>query len=188
MKCLRKNHKRAVYLDETTREYTKIFTPKLELKIKYWLGMRKYPGLNFAHIAKRLNALGLKTPVVVAAEKYKVTTKEIVAPTVAQHMKETSDSTIEPQLIELIASILNAGIVFFDFHYENFLYKEGEFYVLDLEGYSDSIFVSRGRAGVLYRIEKHLGANFRKEVEKRWTHTTFPQKISGVCQKLRGKK
>lgn len=188
MTCLRKNHKRSVHYDEEKKQYTKLFTPKLELKLKYWFGLRQYPGLNFAYIAGKLESLGLKTPPVVAAEKYKVITQEVEAPTLEEYLQNVDDPTIEPRLIDLVATILNSGIVFFDFHYGNFLYKDGEIYILDLEGYSDSIFVSRGRSGVLYRIEKHLGPHFREEVEKRWVNVTLPQKISGVFQKLRGKK
>ncbi|WP_026364549.1 hypothetical protein ACQ0P8_07140 [Halodesulfovibrio aestuarii] len=188
MICLRKNHKRAVYYDEEKKQYTKCFTPKLELKLKYWFGLRQYPGLNFAHIANRLNALGLKTPPVITAEKYKIITQEVEAPTLKEYLQETKDPTIEPRLIELVATILNSGIVFFDFHYENFLYKDNEFCVLDLEGYSDSFFTSRGKSGVLYRIEKHLGTHFREEVERRWVNVTLSHKISDIFQKLRGKK
>ncbi|MFA9396448.1 MAG: hypothetical protein ACERJ1_17330 [Halodesulfovibrio sp.] len=188
MTCLRKEKKRSLYYDEEKKQYIKIFTPKMELKLKYWTGLRQYPGLNFAHIAKRLQAIGLRTPLVTAAEKYRVTTQAIEAPTLEKYLKDTNDPTIKPRLIELIASILNSGIVFFDFHYGNFLYKDEEIYVIDLEGYSDSIFVSRGRSGVLYRIEKHLGLQFRQEVEKRWTNVTLALKISDVFQTVRGKK
>ena len=68
MQCIRKNHKRSVFYDSETKRYVKVFTPKLELRIKYWLGLRKYPGLNFAHIANRLEELCrvLVTPVVVS--------------------------------------------------------------------------------------------------------------------------
>lgn len=188
MTCLRKNHKRSVYYDKETGEYTKYFTPKLELKLKYWLGIRRYPGANFAYIANKFAQLGIKTPPIIKAEKYMVVTKEINAPTLEEYLTTTNDPEIEKRLIELVASILNAGIVFFDFNRGNFLYKDGEFYVIDLEGYTDSIFVSRGRSGVLYRLEKDLGAHFRNEVEKRWINISLPQKISGMFQKLRGKK
>lgn len=188
MTCIVKEKKRSVYYDKEKKQYIKVFTPKLELKLKYWLGLRKYPGLNFAYIAKKLQSIGINTPSVTSAEKYKVITQEIDAPTLTEYLENTNDRTIESRLIELIASILNSGIVFFDFHYGNFLYKDKEIYVIDLEGYSDSVFVSRGRSGVLYRIEKHLGPHFRQEVEKRWTNTSLPLKISDMFQKLRGKK
>ena len=186
MTCLKKEKKRSVYYDQEKKQYIKIFTPKFELKLKYWLHLRKYPGLNFAHIAQKLQNFGLNTPSITAAEKYKVVTQEIEAPTLETYLNDTNDPTIKPRLIELIASILNSGIVFFDFHYGNFLYKDEEIYVIDLEGYSDSIFVSRGRSGVLYRIEKHLGLHFREEIEKRWTNVTLALKISDVFQTVRG--
>lgn len=188
MQCIRTNHKRSVFYDSEKRQYVKVFTPKLELRLKYRLGLRKYPGLNFAHIADRLAELGISTPKVIHAEKYKVVTEEITAPTVREYLEKHPDPALESRLVELIATILNAGISFFDFHHDNFLYKDGTFIALDLEGYSDSVFVSRGRKGILYRIEKHLGENFRKEVEKRWTTTTPAQKVSELFQTLRGKK
>ncbi|MEZ6854532.1 hypothetical protein [Halodesulfovibrio aestuarii] len=180
MTCLRRNHKRAVYYDEEKKQYIKYFTPKLELKLKYWFRLRKYPGTNFSYIADKLQALGLKTPQVITAEKYKVITQEVEAPTLKEYLQETNDPTIEPRIIELIATILNSGIVFFDFHYENFLYKNGQVYILDLEGYTDSIFKSRGRAGVLFRIEKHLGTHFREEVDKLWKNPTWWQEVIEV--------
>lgn len=188
MTSLKKEKKRSVYYDEEKKQYIKIFTPKFELKLKYWFHLRKYPGLNFAHIARRLQSFGLNTPPITAAEKYKVVTQEIDAPTLEEYLNNTNDKTVESRLVELIASILNSGIIFFDFHYRNFLYKDKEIYVIDLEGYCDSVFVSRGRSGVLYRIEKHLGLHFRQEVEKRWTKTSLPLKLSDMFQKLRGKK
>ena len=188
MQCIRKNHKRSVFYDSETKRYIKVFTPKLELKIKYWLGLRKYPGLNFAHIANRLEELGISTPKVVHAEKYKVVTEEIAAPTVREYLEKKPDPALESRLVDQIATVLNAGISFFDFHYDNFMYKDGESIALDLEGYSDSIFLSRGRKGVLYRIEKHLGKDFRNEVEKRWTNITPAQRVSEVFQTLRGRK
>lgn len=187
MTCLRKNNKRSLFYDIDSKQFTKFFTPKLELKLKYWFGLRNYPGLNFAYIAQRLHMLGLKTPDVIAASKYSVITQDVEAPTLAEYLQQHDDPTIQPRLVELIAKILNAGIVFFDFHYGNFLYKDGEIYVLDLEGYSDSIFVSRGRAGVLYRIEKHLGTRFREEVEELWVKRTRRQQLYDLYKKLRGK-
>lgn len=188
MTSLKKEKKRSVYYDEEKKQYIKIFTPKFKLKLTYWFHLRKYPGLNFAHIARRLQSFGLNTPPITAAEKYKVITQEIDAPTLEEYLNKTNDKTVESRLVELIASILNSGIIFFDFHYRNFLYKDKEIYVIDLEGYCDSVFVSRGRSGVLYRIEKHLGLHFRQEVEKRWTKTSLPLTLSDMFQKLRGKK
>lgn len=188
MTCLRKNHKRSVYYDKSAGQYTKYFTPKFELKLKYWLRLRKYPGLNFAYIARKLQALGLNTPQIIEAEKYKVVTREIAAPTLREYLQNSNDPNVYEQFVEVVARILNAGISFFDFNQGNFLYKDGQFYVIDLEGYTDSVFISRGKAGVLYRIEKDLGAPFRKEIERRWVNETLAQKVSGVFQKLRGKK
>ena len=188
MQCIKKKHNRTIFYDNKTRRYTKVFTPKLEFKIKYWLGIRKYPGLNFAHIANRLEELGIGTPKVVHAEKYKVVTEEIVAPTVREYLEKNPDPALESHLINLIAKVLNAGISFFDFHYDNFMYKDGKCIALDLEEYSDSIFLSRGRKGILFRIERHLGKNFRNEVERRWTNVTPAQRISELFQTLRGRK
>ena len=188
MNCQRKNNKRSLYYDEEREHYIKYFTPKLKLKLKYWFGFRNYPGLNFQHIAQKLSELGLHTPTVISADKYVVVTKEIHAPTVGEYFTKTNDPTVQTRLVEIIASILNAGIVFFDFHYDNFLYKNGQFYVLDLEGYTDSIFVFRGRKEVLYRIEKHLGVEFRNEVDKRWNKVSLFKKCISRFSPKRYKK
>lgn len=178
MQCLRSNKKRALFYDEKHKHFIKVFTPKFKLKLKYWFKLRTYPGINFAHIAKRFAALGITTPRVVYADKYTVVTEKFDAPTLGDYLARNSDPSVMPRFAELIASILNSGILYFDFNLGNFLYKNNQFIALDLEDYRDTIFVSRGRKGVLFRIEKYHGKQFAELVNSLWKEPTKLQHLT----------
>lgn len=122
----------SVFYDEIKKEYTKTFNPKFKARLKYFLKLRKYPGLNFLHISKTLNSLGIKTPTITKVSKYSITTKELNGISL-EHL--LNDKNIEKKFITLIITLFRNKIYSGDLAPDNFIVVNNEIYALDLEDY-----------------------------------------------------
>ncbi len=149
------DHKRTkVFYDNKREVYVKKFYPKLEMRLKYALGLRKYPGKNFEHIANILNNLGIKTPEIEKVGKYDITTKKIEGELLSEYLLK--DKSIVKEFLDLIAKILKNGIYFGDFNTNNFIVSKGTIYALDLEDYRKEIFFNRTTDEALRRLRSTL--------------------------------
>ena len=87
MKLINKHKHSEVYYNEETDEFIKLFFPKFSKRIKYFFGLRKYPGHNFKFISEELNRLGISTAEITDYDKYSITTKNIDGMTIKEELK-----------------------------------------------------------------------------------------------------
>lgn len=148
MKEISKDKYSQVFYDEKKDIYIKNFTPKLKKRIKFFLGLRKYPGKNYKYISDLFNKMGIKTPEIVEYGKYHIITKNISGKILEKVLEEEKDKIkIEKYLkkyIEIVSIILKNKIYYEDFHFGNFILFNDDLYILDLEDYKkDILFIFR---------------------------------------------
>ncbi len=149
------DHKRTkVFYDNKKELYVKKFYPRLEMRLKYALGLRKYPGKNFQHIAITLNNLGIKTPEIEKVGKYEIVTKKVEGELLSEYLSR--DRSIVKDFLDLIAKVLKSGVYFGDFNTNNFIVNNGAIYALDLEDYRKELFFSRTTDEALRRLRVTL--------------------------------
>lgn len=138
------NHKRTkVVFDTEKRIYTKYFYPKFDKRLKCFLGFRKYPGKNYKCISDILEGDGIKVAEVVNFDKYSVSTKEIMGNNLSEELinsEKTRGKELINKYIEIVSKIINLGIYFGDFNFNNFIVYENELYAIDLEDYRKDFF------------------------------------------------
>lgn len=142
------------------KSYTKVVIPKLSKRIKYYLHIRRYPGYNVKYMVKLLNDNGIKTFEILSYSKYITETKEIKGRTLFESLKnEKNLKKVEEllnQYIEIVARIINLGIYFGDFNYFNFILKDDEMYVIDLEDYRKDFLCKFRKKDMLRRLKDKL--------------------------------
>ncbi|MGL5232856.1 MAG: hypothetical protein ACRC7W_05955 [Fusobacteriaceae bacterium] len=151
--------KTKVIYDTERKIYIKTFNPDDDKKLKYLLGMRIYPGRNFKVISDYFNANGIKTPKIIAVDKYKVVTEEVEGRVLKDFMQSCEP---ERQLflidlyIEIVAKIINLGVYFGDFNFGNFIVSNDELCAIDLEDYRRDFFSNWRRKSLLKRLKRFL--------------------------------
>ena len=160
------DHKRTkVFFNKKNNSYIKEFSPKWNFRFKYFLRLRRYPGKNFEYIAKQLNTLGIKTPKIIEAHKYKIITEKVEGILLRDYLKDNSDITKE--FLDTIALILKNNIYFGDFNTGNFIVSEGNIYAIDLEDYRKVLFFKRTNKEAIKRLKKTLNNDlWVKYIEK----------------------
>lgn len=176
------DHKRTkVFYDNKKEVYVKKFYPRLEMRLKYALGLRKYPGKNFQHIANTLNNLGIKTPEIEKVGKYEIVTKKISGEPLSEHLLR--DRSLVKDFLDLIVKVLENGIYFGDFNTNNFIVSAGSIYALDLEDYRKEFFFNRTTDEALRRLRTTL---YSDEALKRFgTNPNFDIWVDYVEKKLK---
>ena len=180
------NHKRTkVVFDTENRIYTKYFYPKFDKRLKYFLGFRKYPGRNYKYISDILEKDGIKVAEVIDFDKFMIKTKEIMGKNLSEEFinseKERGKELIN-KYIEIVSKIINLGIYFGDFNFDNFIVYQNELYAIDLEDYRKDFFSTYRKKSLIKRLKRQLverteiaekisdfydGNNVFNEIEKR---------------------
>lgn len=140
MKDIVVGERSSVFYDEEKHIYIKTFNPKFKMKLKYFLGIRRFPGKNFYFISKLLNSLNIKTPEIIEYSNYKVVTKELNGVCLEKELKK-GNKELEDKFSRLITTLFTNKIYSGDLSPDNFIVVDNEIYALDLEDY---------RAGRLY--------------------------------------
>lgn len=180
------NHKRTkVVFDTENRIYTKYFYPKFNKRLKYFLGFRKYPGRNYKYISDILEKDGIKVAEVIDFDKFMIKTKEIMGKNLSEEFinseKERGKELIN-KYVEIVSKIINLGIYFGDFNFDNFIVYQNELYAIDLEDYRKDFFSTYRKKSLIKRLKRQLverteiaekisdfydGNNVFNEIEKR---------------------
>ena len=155
MKVIVEHRRTKVYFDEKREVYIKEFNPKLSFRLKYFFRLRKYPGFNFKFISRELAKLGIKTPEIIYASKYRVETKKIDGVLLSNYLKNKQNQVLVKYL-DMIVKVLKSDIYFGDFNTRNFIVKNGDIYAIDLEDYRKERFFNRSMSEALMRLKKTL--------------------------------
>lgn len=153
LKVITDNEKTKVVYDDQKKVYIKTFykNKRLRMRLREYLGLKEYPGINFKKITDMLtnmNGRGINCPKIVSYKKYEVITEEIegisLRKYIENHSKEESEKILEiyiENVSKIIKKIIKKNIYYNDFHFENFIVTPSEeMFVLDLEGYTKDIF------------------------------------------------
>lgn len=182
---LKKESDKIIY-DPEKKTYTKIISPGLNKKLKYFFRIRRYPGENVKYMVDLFNKNGIKTFEILEYSKYHTVTKEIegrllIDEILAVKDKERIKKLID-QYVEIVTKIIKLGVYFGDFNYYNFIVKNGELYVIDLEDYRKDFFTRFRKKDMMRRLEQKLiymqnllnnlneyvnGERIYKEIEKK---------------------
>lgn len=154
------NHKRTKVVYDTEKKiYTKYFYPKFDKRLKCFLGFRKYPGRNYKYISDILEKDGIKVAEVVDFDKYNVSTKEIAGKDLSEELtnseKERGEKLIN-KYIEIVSKIINLGVYFGDFNFDNFIVYQNELYAIDLEDYRKDFFSVYRNKSLIKRLRRQL--------------------------------
>lgn len=156
MKIIVDHKDRKVLYDNKKKIYIKQFKPKIKNRIKYFLKFRKYPGINFNFVAKELEKIGILVPKIVSYSKYEVTMSDINGESLKEYLNKKNDEKIIKKYLDILIKILNNNIYYRDLGPGNFMYKDGEIYAIDLEGYIVRGFFSGRRKELKDRLQKGL--------------------------------
>lgn len=153
LKVITDNEKTKVVYDDEKKVYIKTFykNKRLRMRVREYLGLKEYPGINFKKTSKMLinmNGGGIKCPKIVSYEKYEVITEEIkgisLRKYIESHSKEESEKILEiyiENVSKILKEIIKKNIYYNDFHFENFIITPSkEMYIIDLEGYTKDLF------------------------------------------------
>lgn len=165
MKPINISKRSSVYYDETNDTFVKTFSPNLEARIKYFFKLRKYPGENFSHIGKLLNQINIKTAKIISFTNYSVITKNINGISLYDYYK-TNPKIIE-KYIDLIIKLFKNNIYSGDLSLDNFIVKDNEIYVIDMEDYRHLYFFNFRKKEFLKRLKKTIPENIFYKVLKR---------------------
>ena len=165
-----KRAKDEIYYDEVNKTYTKLIKPRFNKKIKYFFGLRKYPGKNVKYISDLFLQNGIRTFEVIEVSKYKTVTKEITGDTLMDKIirlknDEEINNLIE-KYIKIVVKIIELGVYYGDFNFGNFIVNNGKLYVIDLEDYRKDFFSKFRKKEMMRRLKRTL-YNTEKNLENR---------------------
>lgn len=142
------------------KSYLKTFKPKLKNRLKFWIGIRKYPGENFKYISEELGKIGVSSAKVKSFGKYFVETEEIEGMTLEKFLlcySEDEKEKVISQFVNYAIKIINAGIYFGDFKYRNFMVDNNQKLIaIDLEDYKKEKFNSNGPSASIRRLKRDI--------------------------------
>ncbi len=154
-----KREEKVIYNPEK-ESYTKIVIPKFSKRIKFYLGLRRYPGYNVKYMVDLLNTNGIKTFEILSYSKYMTETKELKGKTLFETLKNEKNYEKIEELLEkyslIVAKIISLGIYFGDFNYFNFILKDNEIYVIDLEDYRKDFLCRFRKKDMMRRLKNKL--------------------------------
>lgn len=165
-----KRAKDEIYYDEVNKTYTKLIKPRFNKKMKYFFGLRKYPGKNVKYISDLFLQNGIRTFEVIEVSKYKTVTKEITGDTLMDKIirlknDEEINNLIE-KYIKIVVKIIELGVYYGDFNFGNFIVNNGKLYVIDLEDYRKDFFSKFRKKEMMRRLKRTL-INTQKNLENR---------------------
>lgn len=154
MKVIVRHPRSAVFFDENRDVFIKNFNPKLINRIKFFLGLRRYPGENFYYISKLLNTLNINTPPIINYSKYSVETQNVPGLSLEKALEKNSDNhIIIEQYISFILRLLENNIYCGDLKFDNFIVYKNKLYALDLEDYRHVKFFKHTNEEFLKRLK-----------------------------------
>lgn len=149
-----------VIYNKYKRSYTKIVVPKFLKRIKFYLGLRRYPGYNVKYMVDLFNINGVKTFELLSYSKYMTETKEIVGESLFELFQKEKNLDRIKELLDkyenIVAEIINIGVYYGDFNYYNFILKDNELYVIDLEDYRKDFWCRFRKKEMLRRLKNTL--------------------------------
>lgn len=158
----------SVFYDKSRDTFIKKFTPKLSNRIKYFFKLRKYPGQNFHYISSFLSSLNIKTPTIVKYSNYCVETKNIKGVSLEEFIKS---NPINKKIIDdftlLVITIINNNIYCGDLSLDNFMVKDNQIYVLDLEDYRHVKFFKHTKDEFLKRLKGKVPKDIFENIIKK---------------------
>jgi hypothetical protein len=153
---IKKTDETLVYYDAHREVYRKVFRPAFRRQLKFSLGIERYPGHHYSHIAGLLNTAGILTPTVVECSRFSVTTEAVEGKALFEELLTPDRLRVQTLLnkyTDIIAAIVVSQLFFADFHFKNFLVNGGNIYALDLDNYKTGGF----SAWRLRRLLKNSG-------------------------------
>ncbi|GEN22614.1 hypothetical protein [Halomonas cupida] len=157
-----------VHYDPDQDAFIKTFTPNTRDKWRYRLGIRRYPGHNFRHVARRLEALGISTPKILSAERYRLVTANIHG--VALHDVIGNDARLQHRFVEILVTLCRNRIHCRGLHTNNFLVADGDIVAIDLDAYKAPRFFHYSRREFIDCLSRSLkgkeGFLFRNFLER----------------------
>lgn len=158
MKIIVDGKRSKVFYFPQKKSYLKKFYPKFESKIKFFLRLRKYPGLNFKFISEELEKLEIKVPQILSYGKYHVETEEVQGVLLRKFLEHSIDEMILEKYADCVSKILNSGIYCGDFNFGNFIVDSNEELVaIDLEDYRKVKYLKRDNQEALRRLKREIG-------------------------------
>lgn len=140
------------------KSYLKKFYPKFENRMRYFFGLRKYPGINFKFICDELEKLEIKAPKILEYGKYFVETEEVEGILLRKFLEQSIDEMILEKYADCVSKILNSGIYCGDFNFGNFIVdSHGELVAIDLEDYRKVKYFKRDSREALRRLKREIG-------------------------------
>ena len=158
-KVIVENSKSKVIYNDVEKTYTKYFYSGYSKKIKFFLGLRKYPGRNYKYISDIFEKEGIKVAEIIDFDKYMIKTKEILGISLLEYLiynSEDKKKIFIKKYIDLVSKIINFGMYFGDFHFGNFIIYNDEIYVIDLEDYKKDILSKYRKKSLLKRLKRYL--------------------------------
>ncbi|MFG6666768.1 hypothetical protein ACGK9R_06635 [Halomonas sp. HNIBRBA4712] len=122
-----------VHFDPERDLFIKTFQPKPFDRLRYLLRIRPYPGRNFALIAARLEALGIATPTITEARRYRLVTENIHGVPLRERILDDPD--LQAQYLDALVAFDREGIHCRGLHTGNFLVRDGRIFAIDLDAY-----------------------------------------------------
>lgn len=113
--------------------FIKTFSPKHIDRLRYRLRLRPYPGHNFAIIAGHLESLGIATPAIVEASKYRLVTANVHGVPLQQCIQDSLD--LQTQYLDALEALYRHGIHCRGLHTNNFLVRDQRIVAIDLDAY-----------------------------------------------------
>lgn len=169
MKIISNQKRSKVYYNSENDTFTKIFFPKYNNQLKYFFRLRKYPGHNVYYISNELKKLNLKTFNVISYKKYEVIMSNIHGISLREYLKiyPKKSKNILFKFCDIIATILKNNIYSGDIAYGNFIVKDDEIYIIDLEDYRKVKFLKRDNKEAIQRMKGKVDDWVIEEVKKR---------------------
>lgn len=164
------NQKRSkVYYDSKNDTYIKYFLPKWNNKLKYFFKLREYPGYNVYYISKELKKLSLNTFDVISYSKYQITMSNIHGISLREYIVKYPEKSknILSKFCDIVVTILKNDIYSGDMAYGNFLVKNDEIYIIDLEDYRKVKFLKRDTSEAIRRMKGKVDDWVIDEIKKR---------------------
>lgn len=154
-----------VYYDEQKDTFIKKFKPNFKSRLKFWFKLRRYPGENFNYISNILNSLGIKTAKIISYGPYEVETRNIHGISLQEYYK--INPNIDDKYISLILILLKNNIYSGDLSLDNFIIKDHEIYVIDMEDYKYNKFFKKSKNEFFKRLKYKIPISlYKKIIEK----------------------
>lgn len=122
-----------VHYDPDQDAFIKTFTPKTSDRWRYRLGIRRYPGHNFRYVAGRLERLGIATPKILSAERYRLVTANVHGIALKKLVLDSPE--LQNRYLDILEALYRDRIHCRGLHTENFLVVDGEVIAIDLDAY-----------------------------------------------------